>query len=115
MIKNFPEEGFKLLIAHIQQFWEEAGCDYEIWLMMLHKGNGSSHDPNNWRGICQKETSAKIVSTMQAKGLLKNLKDTKLEQINSVTLFAKKDFTPSNLPYYSGDSMASKLMPSSLI
>jgi len=41
---------------------------------MLFKGKGSTHDPNNWRGICLKEMSAKIVSSIIATHLLAILK-----------------------------------------
>ena len=42
-------------------------------LTMIYKGKGQTQDPNNWRGKCLKETSAKIVSIIIAEWLLKNL------------------------------------------
>ena len=46
-------------------------------LTLLYKGKGNHHDPNNWRGICLKETSTKIISAILAKRLLKNLEKMK--------------------------------------
>ena len=81
MFKNLPEEGYDLLTSFIQQFWENNECDFNQWhltkLTMLYKGKGNTHDPNNWRGICLKETSSKIVSAILAKCLLSNLNSTK--------------------------------------
>ena len=69
--KNLPEEGFQILVSHIQQFWEVSDYDHKAWhktkLMFLYKGKGKLEDPNNWRGICLKETSAKILSLILAK------------------------------------------------
>ena len=69
MIKNLPEEGFQILTSHINQFWEDPDYDHEAWhktkLILLYKGKGKQEDPNNWRGICLKETSAKILSSLQ--------------------------------------------------
>jgi len=80
MLKNLPE-GIALLSAHIQEFWENKECNYDTWhktkLTLLYKGKGNHQDPNNWRGICLKETSAKIISAILTKRLLKNLKRTK--------------------------------------
>ena len=39
-----------------------------------YKGKGATHDPNNWRGICLKEMSTKIVSSIIAHKLLAILK-----------------------------------------
>jgi len=37
--------------------------DFELWyatkLLNLFKGIGEQQDPNNWQGICLKETTAK--------------------------------------------------------
>ena len=85
MLKNLPEEGIALLTAHIQEFWENEECNYGTWhktkLTLLYKGKGNHHDPNNWRGICLKETSAKIISAILPKRLLKNLERT-MSKIN---------------------------------
>ena len=70
-----------LLTSFIQQFWDDNDCDFELWhktkLRMLYKGKGNMQDPNNWHGICLKETSAKIVSAIINNRLLKNLQTTK--------------------------------------
>ncbi len=42
-------------------------------LSLLYKEKGETKDPNNWRPICLKETSAKIVSTIIAKRRLKHM------------------------------------------
>jgi len=44
---------------------------------MLYKGKGNTYNPNNWRGICLKESTAKIMSTILARRLLKTLETTK--------------------------------------
>jgi len=88
MLKNLPEEGITLLTAHIQEFWENKECAYDTWhkpkLTLLYKGTGNHHDQNNWRGICLKETSAKIISTILAKRHLKNLERT----MNKISQFS---------------------------
>jgi len=85
MLKNVPEEGITLLTTHIQEFWESKECNYDTWhktkLTLLYKGKGNHHDPNSWRGICLKETSAKIISAILPKRLLKNLERT-MSKIN---------------------------------
>jgi len=75
MLKNLPEEGYELLTKVIQDFWINPDCNVNSWhvqkLTTLYKGKGNPKDPNNWRGICLKEMTAKIVSIIITKGLLK--------------------------------------------
>jgi len=53
-------------------------------LTTLCTRKGDPKDPNNWRGIHLKESTAKIVSIIIAKRLLKQL-----EQIGAPTLFGQ--------------------------
>ncbi len=41
---------------------------------MLYKGKGDQQDLNNYRGICRKESCAKIISTIISSQLLQHLK-----------------------------------------
>ena len=78
MLKNLPDKALKFITDIIQNYWDNPNTDFPSWhatkLTMLFKGKGSTHDPNNWRGICLKETSAKIVSSIIANCLLNILK-----------------------------------------
>ena len=78
MLKNLPDKALKFLTDIIQNYWDNPNTDFPSWhttkLTTLFKGKGSTHDPNNWRGICLKETSAKIVSSIIANHLLNILK-----------------------------------------
>jgi hypothetical protein len=50
---------------------------------MMYKGQGDPQDPNNHRGIALKETSAKVMSIIIAKRLLKRFRE-----INPSTQFS---------------------------
>jgi len=103
MLKNLPDEGIMLLTSFIQQFWDDD-CNFEQWhktkLSMLYKGKGNMQDPNNWCGICLKETSAKIVSAIITNRLVKNLEATKANVNNSDTLAVKRHSTLCDLHSY---------------
>jgi hypothetical protein len=77
MLKNLPPEGYNILTYLIQSYWQENDCNFDSWhtniLSLLYKGKGDSKDPKNWRPICLKETTAKIISTIVAKRLLDHL------------------------------------------
>ncbi len=79
MLKNLPPDGFNLLTTLIQNYWQDINCDFDSWhtniLSLLYKGKGDSRDPKNWRPICLKETTAKIISTIVAKRLLDHIND----------------------------------------
>jgi hypothetical protein len=79
MLKNMPEEGLDIITHLIQTYWTNAECDYDSWhkqnIRSLYKGKGEPKDPNNWRGICLKETTAKVVSSIIAQRLIKQLDD----------------------------------------
>jgi hypothetical protein len=32
--------------------------------MALYKGKGKTNDPNNWRGVCLKEITSKVISSI---------------------------------------------------
>jgi hypothetical protein len=78
MIKNLPSNALSLLTEFIHEYWNNSELDYTFWnktkLSNLYKGKGDPQNPNNWRGICLKETTAKIVNIIAAERLLKQLK-----------------------------------------
>jgi len=78
MMKNLPDEALKFLTNIIQNYLDNPNTNFPSWhatkLTTLFKGKGLMHDPNNWRGICLKETSAKIVSSIITNCLLNILK-----------------------------------------
>ena len=77
MIKNLPSEAHGLIASLVCNFWTNKNIDFITWhitkLSNMYKGKGEQ-DSNNWRGICLKETSVKIVSIIVAKLFLKHLK-----------------------------------------
>jgi hypothetical protein len=77
MLKNLPEDALNLIVEIIQEFWQN-NTDFQSWhvtkLNILYKGKGDPQDLNNYRGICLKESCAKIVSTIVSDRLLKHLK-----------------------------------------
>ena len=77
MIKNLPQEGTELLVSLIQEFWSNLEVDFDHWhrtkLSNLYKGKGDPQDPYNWCKICLKETTAKNLSIILSKRLLKRL------------------------------------------
>jgi len=78
MLKNLPPEAFLFLTRIIQQYWTNPECDFTPWhivlLSIIYKGKGDTKDPKNWRPVCLKETSAKILSSIVSKRLLKQIK-----------------------------------------
>mmetsp|Transcript_17839 Transcript_17839/g.25395 ORF Transcript_17839/g.25395 Transcript_17839/m.25395 type:complete len:496 (+) Transcript_17839:690-2177(+) len=78
MLKNLPPEAFDFLTKIIQQYWTNPECDFKTWhivlLSIIYKGKGDTKDPKNWRPVCLKETSAKILSSIISQRLLKQIK-----------------------------------------
>ena len=78
MLKNLPDEALELLTNIIQNYWDNPNTNFPSWhatkLTTLFKDKGSMHDSNNWRDICLKEVSAKIVSSIITHHLLNILK-----------------------------------------
>ena len=78
MLKNLPLEAFTFLTKIIQEYWTNPDCDFAPWhivlLSIIYKGKGDTKDPKNWRPVCLKETSAKILSSIVSKRLLKQIK-----------------------------------------
>jgi hypothetical protein len=79
MIKNLPPQAFNYYVELIQNFWTNPDTDFDAWhvtiLNVLYKGKGDPQDPNNNRGIALKETSAKVLSIILARRLLKRFKE----------------------------------------
>ena len=75
MIKSLPNEAIQLYTEIINEFWNNEQVDFEAWhitvLNTIYKGKGDPQDPNNHRGIALKETSAKVLSIILARRLLK--------------------------------------------
>ena len=71
MLKNLPEEAMQFITDFIKQYWLDENCHIKLWnhqkLISLYKGKGDIQNLKNWRGICLKETIAKIVSSKVAK------------------------------------------------
>jgi hypothetical protein len=66
MIKNLPQQGLDLLSEFIAEYWTNLNVDFESWyitkLSSVYIRKGNQQNPNNHRGICLKETTAKNVS-----------------------------------------------------
>jgi hypothetical protein len=79
MIKNLPPRAFNYFVKLIQNFWQDPNTDYDAWhitlLRVVYKGKGDPQDPNNSRGIALKETSAKVLSILLARRLMKRFKE----------------------------------------
>jgi hypothetical protein len=79
MIKNLPPRAFNHYVLIIQNFWQNPDTDYNAWhttlLRVVYKGKGDPQDPNNSRGIALKETSAKVLSIILARQLMKCFKE----------------------------------------
>ena len=64
MKKYLPDEAFEYYVKLILYFWTNPSTDFSAWhttlLKVLYKGKGDAQDPNNYRGIALKETSAKV-------------------------------------------------------
>jgi hypothetical protein len=78
MVKNLPPSAQNFYIEIIQEFWKNKDVDLDSWpttvLNTIYKGKGDPQDPNNHRGIVLKETSAKILSIVIARRLLRRFK-----------------------------------------
>jgi hypothetical protein len=79
MIKNLTPKAFEYYLKFIQDFWNNPTTDYLAWhttlLSVVYKGKGDPQDPNNNRGIALKETSAKVLSIILARRLMKRFKE----------------------------------------
>jgi hypothetical protein len=77
MLKNLPEDALNFITETIQEFWQQ-NTDFSSWhvtkLNILYKGKGDPQDLNNYRGICLKETCAKVISSIVSSRLLQHLK-----------------------------------------
>jgi len=73
--KNLPPERFNLLSILIRDFWITKDTNFESWhatkLSNLFKGIGDQQDPNNWWGICFKETTTAKLWASSSPGLKK--------------------------------------------
>ena len=87
MIKNLTPEALKFYVNRIQDFWNDPNTDNESWHTTIlstpvYKGKGDPQDPNNSQGIALKETSAKVLSIVLGRRLMKRFKE-----INPVSQF----------------------------
>jgi hypothetical protein len=77
MLKNLPEIALNVIVETIQKFWQHD-TDFISWnitkLNILYKGKGDPQDLKNYRGICLKETCAKIISSIVSSQLLQHVK-----------------------------------------
>ena len=77
MLKNLPNDALDFVIEAVQEFWQQE-MDFKTChvtkLNILYKGKGDPQDLNNYRGICLKESCAKIVSSIVSNRLLTHLK-----------------------------------------
>jgi hypothetical protein len=77
MLKNLPEDALNFITETIQEFLQQ-NTDFSSWhvtkLNILYKGKGNLQDLNNYRGICLKETCAKVTSSIVSSRLLQHLK-----------------------------------------
>jgi hypothetical protein len=77
MLKNLPNDALNFIVEAIQEFWHHE-TEFKAWhvtkLNILYKGNGDHQDLNNYRGICLKESCAKIISTIISNPLFCHLK-----------------------------------------
>jgi hypothetical protein len=75
MIKSLPLKATEFYIESIQEFWRNKEVDLESWhttaLNTIYKGKGDPQDPNNHHRIALKETSAKALSIIISRRLLK--------------------------------------------
>ena len=97
MVKTLPDDAMDFLTKAIQEFWSSRDTYFDSWhitfLSVLYKGKGDPEDLNNYRGICLKETTAKIMSIIISNCLLKRLNEIR-DNLNFDTLAAKKRNTP---------------------
>jgi hypothetical protein len=67
MLKILPEKAMDHLNLIIHKFWKGEE-DHEVWHTMLltavYKGKGKTNDPANLRGVCLKELTFKVISSI---------------------------------------------------
>jgi hypothetical protein len=77
MLINLLNDALEFIVEAVQEFWQQE-TDFTAWhitkLNILYKGKGDPQDLTNYRGICLKESCAKIVSYIMWNRLLKHLK-----------------------------------------
>ena len=68
MLKNLLEEGTNFLTGLIRQYQINKEYQIESWniqkLVILYKGKGDMQNLNTWQGVCLKEMTAKIISSI---------------------------------------------------
>ena len=118
MLKRLPEEGINFLTNLIRQYQINKECQIELWniqqLVSLYKGKGDMQNLNNWRGICLKETTAKIASSIIARCLLKHFESLWPKATNLAKLDAKRYSMPKKKAYNSllmGEQETSNTQP----
>jgi hypothetical protein len=73
MLEKLPMEAIHYIADIIFRNWtDQYDCPewHTITLTVLYKGKGKQCDLNNWRGICLKELTAKVISSVVAMRLL---------------------------------------------
>jgi hypothetical protein len=83
MLKALPEKALEHLTLIIQKFWKGEE-DHEVWhtmlLTALYEGKGKTNDPNNWRGVCLKELTSKVISSIVSERILAVISGNNLEE-----------------------------------
>jgi hypothetical protein len=83
VLKALREKALEHLTLIIQKFWKGEE-DHEVWHTMLmtalYKGKGKTNDPNNWRGVCLKELTSKVISSIVSTILLAVLSGNNVEE-----------------------------------
>jgi hypothetical protein len=73
MLKALSEKALEHSTFIIQKFWKEEE-DPKVWYIMLlvavYKVKGETNDPSNWRGVCLKELTSKVTSSIVSTRLL---------------------------------------------
>jgi hypothetical protein len=79
MVKSLHDDATDFLTKIIQEFWRNQDTNFDSWHVtspsILYKRKGDPEDLNNYRGICLKETTAKIISIIISNSLLKRLEE----------------------------------------
>jgi hypothetical protein len=67
MLKGRSEKSLEHLTLIIQKFWKGEE-DHKVWhtmiLAALFKGKVKTNDPDNYRGVCLKELTSKVISSI---------------------------------------------------
>jgi hypothetical protein len=83
MLKALPEKALEHLTLIIQKIWKGEE-DHEVWHtllpMALYKEKGKTNNPNNWRGICLKELTSKVISSIVSTRLLAVISGNNVEE-----------------------------------